>query len=549
MRAMTRPGIRIRRRARRALDRRTFLKLTAAGMGSAALACGDNLRAAVDAGLIPDADTGSRPGIPFGVQSGDVGISSAVLWAASDRPARVRVRWSTTEDLANATMVMGPTVTPETMFAGKLVLRDLPAGQDIFYEIVFEDIDRPTRTSMPVIGHLRTVPSAARDIRFLWSGDTAGQGWGINLEWGGMRIYETMRQLDPDFFIHSGDTIYADNPFQAEVMLADGSLWKNVTTELTSKVAETLDEFRANFQYNLLDDKVRAFNAQVTQLVQWDDHEVLNNWYPGEILPMDEARYQVKDVNVLAERARLAFLEWTPIGIHADEPGRIYRSIPYGPLLEVFMLDMRTYRGANTPNVEPEGAPLLGDAQLAWLEQALAASKAVWKVIASDMPLGLVVGDGANFENVANGDGTALGRELELAALLRHIKTQNIANVVWLTADVHYTAAHHYDPARAQFTDFKPFWEFVSGPLNAGTFGPNALDNTFGPEIRFQKAPDAGQVNLPPSAGYQFFGEVVISAQDQTMTVKLRDLEGAILFTQVLEPEPGSASSIRSKRP
>jgi hypothetical protein len=32
------------------------------------------------------------------------------------------------------------------------------------------------------------------------------------------------------------------------------------------------------------------------------------------------------------------------------------------------------------------------------------------------------------------------------------------------------------------------------------------------------------------------------------MTVNLRDLEGAILFTQVLEPEPGSISSMRSGR-
>jgi len=31
--------------------------------------------------------------------------------------------------------------------------------------------------------------------------------------------------------------------------------------------------------------------------------------------------------------------------------------------------------------------------------------------------------------------------------------------------------AHFYDPAKAQFTDFDAFWEFVSGPLNAGTFG------------------------------------------------------------------------------
>src|SRR5690606_28629849 len=106
----------------------------------------------------------------------------------------------------------------------------------------------------------------------------------------------------------------------------------------------------------------------------------------------------------------------------------------------------------------------------------------------------------------------------------------------------------HYNPGRAQFTDFKPFWEYVSGPLNTGTFGPNALDNTFGPEVRFQKAPEPGQVNLPPSAGLQFFGEVVIAAQDRTMTVNLRDAAGAILFTQVLEPELGSAEFARSGR-
>ena len=77
--------------------------------------------------------------------------------------------------------------------------------------------------------------------------------------------------------------------------------------------------------------------------------------------------------------------------------------------------------------------------------------------------------------------GRPLGRELEFAELFRFIRDQGIRNVVWLTADVHYTAAHRYDPNRAQFQEFAPFWEFVSGPLNAGTFGPNPLDATFGP--------------------------------------------------------------------
>ena len=69
------------------------------------------------------------------------------------------------------------------------------------------------------------------------------------------------------------------------------------------------------------------------------------------------------------------------------------------------------------------------------------------------------------------------------------IKNADVKNTVWLTADVHYTAAHHYSPERAVFKDFTPFWEFVSGPIHAGTFGPGELDNTFGPRLEFVKAP------------------------------------------------------------
>ena len=84
------------------------------------------------------------------------------------------------------------------------------------------------------------------------------------------------------------------------------------------------------------------------------------------------------------------------------------------------------------------------------------------------------------------------------------------------------------------FADFTPFWEFVSGPLNAGAFGPNALDATFGPEAVFVTAPPVA--NTSPADGYQFFGHVAIDGGTRVMTVTLRDLDGAILFTQELEP-------------
>jgi len=102
---------------------------------------------------------------------------------------------------------------------------------------------------------------------------------------------------------------------------------------------------------------------------------------------------------------------------------------------------------------------------------------------------------------------------------------------------VHYAAAHYYDPAKAQSKDFKPFWEFVAGPLNAGSFGPNSADGTFGLQVVFTKAPPAGQVNLSPYAGLQFFGEVNIDKSSRAMTVDLKDIDGATVFSKTLAAE------------
>ncbi|MEC3887775.1 alkaline phosphatase D family protein [Xanthomonas campestris] len=482
-----------------------------------------------------------RPLITDGVQSGDVQEGRAILWSRCDRPARLRVEWDTRPSLRRARRIDGPLALPTQDFTARVDLAALPPGQDIFYRVRFEDAHSSV-LSAPVHGHLRSAPQTRRDVRFVWSGDTVGQGFGINPDIGGMRIYSAMRARNPDFFLHSGDTIYADGPVPAELTVEDGKRWRNLTTAAKSKVAETLDEFRGNYRYNLLDENVRRFNAEVAQVWQWDDHETTNNWSPGKQL---DARYQVHDIEVLATRARKAFLEYAPMrGVRADGDGRIYRKISYGPLLDVFVLDMRSYRGANSDNLQPTpgaDAAFLGPQQLAWLQRELAGSRAQWKVIAADMPIGLQVPDGqdadgrARWEAIANGDpGVPRGREQEIAALLRFISTARIRNTLWLTADVHYCAAHYYHPDQAAFQQFEPFWEFVAGPLNAGSFGPNALDATFGPTVVFQKAPPAP--NTSPLAGFQFFGEVEIDGHSGVLTVTLRDLDGVAQFRQAILP-------------
>ncbi|HEX2555251.1 MAG TPA: alkaline phosphatase D family protein [Microvirga sp.] len=510
------------------ITRRRFL--TTASAGVTALACPALSRAA------------ARPVITHGVQSGDVSGTSGVVWARADRAARMEVEVSATEAFANLVGRAAIDATPETDFCAKALLQGLPPGQTLFYRVRFRDINDVNGVSEPVVGRLRTAPLERRDVSFVWSGDTVGQGWGIDEARGGMRIYAAMAREAPDFFIHSGDTIYADNPLKAEVTLPDGTLWRNLMTEEKAKVAETLDEFRGQWRYNLLDKNLLAFNREVPMLAQWDDHEVVDNWWPEKRLDADP-RYREKSVAVLAVNAARAFHEYVPIGANADEARRVYRKVPYGPLLDVFFLDMRTYRAANGPNRQSEEGPetvFLGRDQLDWLKRELKASRATWKVIAADMPLGLVVYDDfrtrSGSEAIAQGDGPPLGRELEFAGLLAWMKREGVRNTVWLTADVHYTAAHRYDPARAAFTEFDPFWEFVSGPLHAGTFGPNPLDPTFGPEIVFQKAPPPGQFNLSPAAGYQFYGHVRVDGHSEQMVVTLKDAAGASLWATTIDP-------------
>src|SRR6202035_1495710 len=215
----------------RRISRRRFIKY---GAAAASLVAMPRLSRAAD-----------RPAVTHGVQSGDVSADGGVVWARADRPSQMLVEVSTAESFKDARALPPIAALPESDFTAKMLLENLPAGQDIFYRIKFRDLSHPDISSEPATGRFRTAPADRRDVSFVWGGDVAGQGWGINPDDGGMVTFATMRKHHPDFLIHSGDTIYADGIIAAEVKLADGKLWKNVTIPEKAKVAETTDEFRA----------------------------------------------------------------------------------------------------------------------------------------------------------------------------------------------------------------------------------------------------------------------------------------------------------------
>ena len=165
-----------------------------------------------------------RPRIEGGIASGDVAADSAVDMGES-RSGRRGWWWSAaTDDSFKAILgAASAEALPDADFTSKLLLGGLPAGQDIFYRVRFENIAEAGISGEAQVGHFRTAPVERRSVSFAWSGDTAGQGWGIDPARGGMRTYRTMLENRPDFFIHCGDHIYADCPIEAELKLPDGN--------------------------------------------------------------------------------------------------------------------------------------------------------------------------------------------------------------------------------------------------------------------------------------------------------------------------------------
>ncbi len=516
-------------------ERRPAQGFSRRGLLGGTLAVGGAVALGGTASAAPAFIRSGRPGLTHGVQSGDVSAHAATVWTRADRPARMVVEASTRPDFRGARRISGAALTPDSDGTGKTVLSRLPAGRDIYYRVTPVGLHDHRASGEPVTGHFRTVPDRRRDVSFLWSGDLGGQGFGINPDIGGYRIFAEMAKLDPDFYLCNGDNIYADDPIDPTMTLPDGSVWRNRTTIEKSKVAETLDEYRGNYKYNLLDHNLRAFYADVAQVQQWDDHETHNNWYPGELL--DDPLYKEKRVDVLKYRARQAWHR-----VHADRAALR----PRRPHLSG-AAPRRTARRVRTRHAVVPRRQFRRQAELQRRRHSRLPAGGL-----AETRAGRLAGDleghlqrhaarrgrsptAANIEAVEQGDnGAPLGRELQIADILTFLKRHDIRNVVWLTTDVHYTAAHYFDPDKAAYTDFNPFWQFTSGPLNAGSFPPDAVDTTFGAQQVFVKAPPTP--NASPGTEYQFFGQVSIDAASRALTVRLRDNAGDVLWSTELQP-------------
>jgi alkaline phosphatase D len=418
---------------------------------------------------------------------GDVTPTSAVVAVRGVRAGDVAVEWGP----AGATPLAAVTVPigPDTDQTGRLTLERLRPATRYAYRVQ-QDSDALT-------GEFVTAPAAdeAVPVTFQWSGDLGGGGVCRRRD-GGFRVFEAMVRRRPDFFVFLGDTIYADHRCTGPAVVPGAEA-----------PATTLDGFRRKHRYNREDPALAAFLARTSVVAIWDDHDVRNDFAgPSEpLMPL----------------GRRAFTEYWPIRRAPDDPFRLYRKLGWGKLLDLFVLDTRQYR---SPNAERDGAgkTMLGAVQRGWLIDAVSSSSAIWKIVASTVPLSIPTGRNAR-DSWSNAtiwglpeEGTGFAAERD--AILAELRRRRVRNLVFIVADVHHAEIIRHRP----WPDFTVY-ELVAGPL-AATFGrPRPLDSALNPTSLFA------------DTGINNFGEIVV--ERARLTVRIVDEAGAVLFTHVVPAE------------
>ena len=397
-----------------------------------------------------------------GVASGDPRPRSVVLWTrvtpteaaqpGSGAGPSVTVSWEVASDprfrrvVANGRVRTGPG-RDHTV---KLDARGLSPATDYWYR--FSHRGETSR-----VGRTRTAPREKADngnVRF-------GLVSCSNLQAGWFSPYRHLAARDDlDAVLHMGDYLYEYGP--GEYGYGQGN--EDVRPHDPPREMVSLSDYRRRHAQYKQDPDLQKLHAQAAFIATWDDHEVTNDQWRRGAENHDEGE---GDYLTRRARAHRAYDEWMPTRMgDAAEVGdgtRLYRRLRFGRLVELSMLDLRTYRSkqaeyAVTPVPSPDPAlddpdrTIAGDAQMAWLKRSLAQDRALWKVVGNPVmiapvqfpPLpdevatglqdmtGLYPPDGFPY-NVDQWDGYTADRR----DLFRHLRSHGVQNAVFLTGDIH----------------------------------------------------------------------------------------------------------------
>ncbi|HWN69354.1 MAG TPA: alkaline phosphatase D family protein [Haliangium sp.] len=278
------------------------------------------------------------------------------------------------------------------------------------------------------------------------------------------------------YVLHLGDFIYetvGDRRFQP-LPFED----RRITLPNGFGEARDLDDYRHLYRTFRSDPYLQSALERHTWIFTTDDHETANNcyWdYERDTLGAPDHPFQ-KDpdfgndpalLRMLKLDAQRAWTEYVPARVtinpgatHPHQFLSTHRSFKFGNLVDLFVLDTRTYRTRqpddnsifehftpeNSPGIASTTATMLGQTQREWLYNGLHAANARWQVLGNQTLLSKLTVSVAGQPLFVNSDAWD-GYTSERTQLLQQVRNAGIDNFVVLTGDMHsYVASHiEYD--------------------------------------------------------------------------------------------------------
>jgi alkaline phosphatase D len=342
-----------------------------------------------------------------GIASGDPVQDGVILWTrfvGGDG----RIAWEVAEDDAftNIAQRGEAQAGAASDFCVKVDARGLAPGRRYFYR--FLSASGPSLT-----GRTCTAPAQAQSL-------TVGLVSCANYGYGHFHAYGHLaRRDDVDLVLHTGDYIYEYGPDQYpndEDTVAGRSF--DPAREIV-----TLDDYYARYRQYHSDPDLLALRQAKPLSAVWDDHEIANDAASGG------AQNHQRDEGAYADRvaaATKAYFDWMPIRRPEASGPRVYRSLDWGDLARILLLDTRLIGRARQlsylralglrllsdgeraaaaveefrrTQLNDPARTLLGAEQEAWFAAELAASKQrghTWQIVAQQIAMGeQIIGEGA----------------------------------------------------------------------------------------------------------------------------------------------------------
>ncbi|KAF3917947.1 hypothetical protein ABW20_dc0110240 [Dactylellina cionopaga] len=257
------------------------------------------------------------------------------------------------------------------------------------------------------------------------------------------------RRDSVDYVIHLGDYIYEYGPPPKGPKIG--------RTPKPEKELFTLYDYRERHATYRTDQDLLLSTQTFPWIPTWDDHEVADNtWRDGSPTLNNSESSFIKDGQISFDQRKMnavrAYFEWMPIRqVDMDDNLRIWRSFPFGNLVDLVMLDTRQYDRSVTDlyynydyisSISNEAnRSQMGPRQEAWFFRQLSESKsrgATWRLVGSQTVFSYMnnskpIPDGYPDLSLDSWDGYVASRN----RTLHHLYSNNIPNNIVLAGDSH----------------------------------------------------------------------------------------------------------------